>query len=48
MEEASAARVDGAGEECHADRALVGDSLEGADEVGAFEILERSVSRCLG
>ena len=40
VDEAGAAGVDGAGEECHADGALVGDSLECADEVGAFEVLE--------
>ena len=39
MDEAGAAAVHGAGEEGHADRALVGDSLEGADEVGSLEIL---------
>ena len=39
VDEAGAAAVDGAGEECHADGSLARDALEGADEVGAFEVL---------
>lgn len=39
VHEAGAACVDGAGDEGEADGALLGDSLEGADEVGAFEVL---------
>ena len=39
VHEAGTAAVDGAGEEGHADGFLVGDALEGADEVGAFEVL---------
>ena len=39
MHKAGAAAGDGAGEEGHADGFLVGDALEGADEVGAFEVL---------
>lgn len=39
VDEPGAAAVDGAGEEGHADGFLVGDALEGADEVCAFEIL---------
>lgn len=39
VDEAGAADVDGAGEEGHAEGFLVGDTLEGADEVCAFEIL---------
>ena len=39
VHEAGAAAVDGAGEEGHADGFLVGDALEGADEVGALEVL---------
>lgn len=38
MEEAGGEGV-GAGEEGHADGFVVGDALEGADEVGAFEVL---------
>lgn len=41
VDEAGAADVDGAGEEGHAEGLLVGDALEGADEVGAFEVLWR-------
>ncbi len=40
VDEAGAAAVDGTGEEGHAQRFLVGDLLQGAEEVGAFEILE--------
>lgn len=39
VDEAGAAAVDGAGEEGHAQGFLVGDALERADEVGAFEVL---------
>lgn len=39
VHEAGAAAVDGAGEEGHAYGFLVGDALEGADEVGALEVL---------
>ena len=39
MHEAGAAAGDGAGEEGHAEGFLVGDSLEGADQVGTFEVL---------
>jgi hypothetical protein len=44
MEEAGAAGGDGAGEEGYADRTLLGDALEGADEVGALEVLSLGVS----
>ena len=40
VQEAGAAAVDGAGEEGDAEGFLVGDALEGADEVGALEVLE--------
>lgn len=40
MQETGAEGV-GAGEEGHADGFVVGDALEGADEVGAFEVLLR-------
>ena len=40
MDETRAAEVDAAGEEGHAEGFVVGDALEGADEVGAFEVLE--------
>jgi hypothetical protein len=40
VDEAGAAAVDGAGEEGHAQGFVVGDALEGADEVRAFEVLE--------
>lgn len=39
MDEAGAAGVDAAGEEGHADRFVVRDALEGADDVGALEVL---------
>lgn len=39
MQEAGAAGVDAAGEEGHADAAVVGDALKSADEVCAFEVL---------
>ena len=39
VDEARAAAVGAAGEEGHADGFLVGDALEGADQVGALEIL---------
>lgn len=39
VHEAGAAAGDGAGEEGHADGFLVRDALEGADEVGALEVL---------
>ena len=41
MDEAGAADVDAAGEEGHAERFVVGDSLEGADYVGTFEVLAK-------
>ena len=41
VDEAGAAAVDGAGKEGHAEGFLVGDALEGADEVGALEVLRR-------
>ena len=47
MDEAGAAAVNGAGEEGHAEGFLAGDALEGADEVGAFEVLGMCVSRCV-
>lgn len=40
VDEAGAAGVDAAGEEGHAHGFVVGDALKGADEVGAFEVLE--------
>ena len=39
VDEAGAAGIHCAGDEGHADGALVRDALEGADEVGAFEVL---------
>ncbi len=39
MHESRAADVDAAGEEGHAEGFVVGDALEGADDVGAFEVL---------
>ena len=39
VHKASAAAVDGAGEEGHADGAVLGDALEGADEVGSLQVL---------
>lgn len=39
VDQARATAVDRAGEEGHADRFLMGDSLESADEIGALEIL---------
>lgn len=39
VHETCAAHVDGAGEEGHAKRFVVCDALEGADEIGALEIL---------
>ena len=39
VEESGAAGRHGAGEEGNADGALLRDSLQGADEVGAFEVL---------
>lgn len=44
VHEAGAAAVDGAGEEGHAQGFLVRDALEGADEVGALEVLWGAVS----
>ena len=44
VDEAGAAAVNGAGEKGHADGALVGYSLEGADEVRSFEVLGRKGS----
>lgn len=41
VDEAGAAAVDGTGEEGHSDAFLMGDSLEGADEIGPFKILGR-------
>lgn len=40
VDEASAAAVDGAGEEGHAEGFLVRDALEGANQVGSFEVLK--------
>lgn len=45
MYEASTAAVDGAGEEGHPDGALVGNSLQGADQVGTFKVLARFSDR---
>ena len=39
MHEAGAAAVDGAGEEGHAYGFWLGYALEGADQIGAFEVL---------
>ena len=39
MHEAGAAGVDAAGEEGHAQGFVVRDALQGADYVGAFEVL---------
>lgn len=39
VDQAGAADVDGTGEEGHAEGFLVRDALEGADEVGALEVL---------
>lgn len=39
VDEAGPAAGDAAGEEGHAEGFLVGDALEGADEVGAFKVL---------
>lgn len=44
IEEAGAAGGDGAGEEGYADRTLLGDALEGADEVGTLEVLRLGVN----
>lgn len=44
MDETGAAAVDGAREEGHAEGFVVCDALEGADEVGAFEVLGKTVS----
>ena len=42
VDEAGAADVDAAGEEGHAQGFVVRDALEGADYVGAFEVLRSS------
>lgn len=42
MDEAGAAGVDTAREEGHAERFVVGDSLQGADEVCALKVLKRN------
>lgn len=39
MDQSCAAAVDCAGQEGHADGFLVGDALEGANEIGAFKVL---------
>ena len=39
VDEACSAGVDSAGEESHTNGALVGDALERADQVGAFQVL---------
>lgn len=44
VDEAGAAAVDGTGEEGHADAALLGDSLERADEICPFEVLRIGIS----
>lgn len=43
VDESRATAIDGAGEEGHADGFLVGDALEGADEVCAFEVLKELI-----
>jgi hypothetical protein len=49
VDEAGAARVDAAGEEGHAQGFVVRDALQGADDVGAFEVLwEGNVSMAEG
>ena len=48
MHETRTADGDGAAEEGHADGFLVGDLLEGADQVGAFEVLGVKLSYCGG
>ena len=40
MHEAGTAGVDAAGEEGHAERFVVGDALERADDVGALKVLQ--------
>lgn len=40
VDEAGAAGVDAAGEERHAQGFVVRDALEGAEDVGAFEVLD--------
>lgn len=44
MNKAGAADIDSTGEEGHAEGFLVGDALQGADEVCALEILKKNVS----
>lgn len=44
MHEACAAAIDCSGEECHADGFLLRDSLESADEVGSFQVLNHRFS----
>lgn len=39
MDKTCAADIDSTGEKCHSDRFVVGNSLEGADEVSPFEVL---------
>ena len=39
VDEAGSAGVNGTGEESHTNGALVGDALERADQVGAFQVL---------
>lgn len=41
VDETGAADIDGSREESHAERLLVGNALESADEIGALEILRR-------
>lgn len=42
VHETSAAGIDCTGHESEADVALMGDTLEGANEIGSFKILENS------
>ena len=44
MHETGAAGVDAAGEEGHAEGFVVGYALQGAEDVGAFEVLGYGVS----
>lgn len=44
VDEAGAADVDAAGEEGHAEGFVVRDALEGAEDVGSFEVLKGNVS----
>jgi hypothetical protein len=43
VDEACAADVHAAGKECHAQGFVVGDALEGADDVGPLEVLYGSL-----